>query len=136
MKKILSLLSLLLLVSLVFTSCKKKNVLTAEDLTHNYRGCPEKVNERTMGKVNATTTTGTLTYSLVSQSLGTVLTINASTGEISVKGDTISVQQLLDAYYDNGANNIRKLTAVVAVSNGSETKNINVTINLEFVGCS
>ena len=132
MKNLLSILSLLLLMSLAFTSCKKKEVLTAEDLTHNYVGCPGLATERAMGKVQATSTKASLTYSIVSQSLGTVLTINASTGEISVKGDTASIQQLSDAYYNNGANNIRKLTAVVAVNNGSETKNVNVTINLSF----
>ena len=135
MKKLLSLLSLLLFVSLAFTSCKKKEVLTAEDLTYNYRGCPTFTDERAMGKVNATTTKGDLTYSFVSQSLGSVLAINPNTGEIALKGDNASLDQLSDAYFDSGANNIRKLTAVVAVSNGSETKNVNVTINLEIVGC-
>ena len=135
MKKLLSLLSLLLFVSLAFTSCKKKDVVTAEDLTYSYRGCPYFVTERFMGKVNAASTKGTLTYSIVSQSLGSILVINSNTGEISVKGDTVSLDQLFEAYFDNGANNIRRLTAVVAVSNGSETKNVNVTINLEIVGC-
>ena len=83
MKKLLSLLSLLLFVSLAFTSCKKKEVLTAEDLTYNYRGCPTFTDERAMGKVNATTTKGNLTYSFVSQSLGSVLAINPNTGEIA-----------------------------------------------------
>ncbi len=138
MKKLLSLLSLLLFVSLVFTSCKKEEevTLTAEDLTYNYVGCPENANQRFMGKVNATTTSGTLAYSIVSQSLGSVLTINSSTGEITVKSDNASIDQLLDAYYDNpNGNDIRKISVVVAVSNGSETKNVNVTINLSF-NCS
>lgn len=141
MKNLLSLLSLLLFVSLAFTSCKKEEevTLTAEDLTYNYVGCPENANQRFMGKVNATTTTGTPAYSIVSQSaVGVtnfnVLTINSSTGEIAVK-DNVAADDLLNFYYDNGANNIRKITVVVAVSNGSETKNVNVTINLSF-NCS
>jgi hypothetical protein len=129
MKKVLSLLSLLLFVSLVFTSCKKEEevTLTAEDLTYNYVGCNN--GPLAMGKVNATSTKGAITYSLVSQSFNTVLVINASTGEISLR-DASAYTQVLNAY--SGSTALRKITAVVAVSNGTETKNVNVTINIAY----
>ena len=131
MKKLLFSLSLLFFVSLIFTSCKKEEVIadvfTAEDLTHNYLGCPTVTTQRAMGKVKATSTKGTLTYSIVSQSLSSALIINANTGDISAN----DFQKIQDLYYDRDRN-LRKLTLVVAVSNGSETKNVNVTINLQL----
>ena len=75
-----------------------------------------------LGFVSATTNQGTLNYSIQSQSAGTPMAINASTGELTVN-NTYAFD------YETSST----LTAIVAVVNGSVTETLNVTITLTDV---
>jgi hypothetical protein len=131
MKKLLSLLSLLLFVGLVFTSCKKDEPVTidATDFvgTFPYATVGTWINGSAIGTVSATTNNGTLNYTLVSQNITGIIAINATTGQITVADKNMF---FTEAICVGGSSLDGRITAVVRLTNGSVTRDINVTINL------
>ena len=132
MKKLTSLLSLLLFVSLAFTSCKKDEPITidATDFASAfpYATVRDWINGSVIGNVNATTNKENLTYTLVSQNVAGIIAINATTGQITVANrsafNTNAICLANSPTYDG------RITAVVRLTNGSVTRDINVTITL------
>ena len=75
-----------------------------------------------LGTIDATTNSGTLTFSIVSQSPSGAITINSGTGELSVLDAT------LFEFDDNST-----IIAVIEIRNGGSTAEADVTINLNEV---
>lgn len=126
-RKILRFKFFILFLSLVFVfSCSKDDdkhpqedeiTISVEDLTINIDEFPETNN--LLGKVQAETNRGSLTYTLQEQNPHDALLINESTGELHVKNG------LLFSFEQNPI-----LTAIVKVSNEEIFENSNITINL------
>lgn len=72
-----------------------------------------------IGTLDASTTTGTLEFTLISQSPDGALALDAVSGELTVDNASLFV------FADNPV-----ITAVVEVSNGTETKSLDVAINI------
>ena len=128
MKKIISLFSLLLFVGLVFTSCKKDEptVINATDFvgTFEYTVYSKWANGSTIGTVDATTNKGNMNYTLVSQNITGAIAINATTGQITLADKSALNKSSICKGKDG------RLTSVVKITNGSVTRDINVTITL------
>jgi hypothetical protein len=133
MKKLLSLLSLLLFVSLVFTSCKKDEPVTidATDFVgaFTYPTVRDWANGSVIGNVSASTNNGTLNYTLVSQNIAGIIAINATTGQITVANKS-AFNTWATICVPNSPTYDGRITAVARLTNGSVTRDINVTINL------
>ena len=131
MKNTLSLLSLLLLVSLAFTSCKKEEPVTIDATDYvasfPYTTVNAWTNGSAIGTVGATTNSGNVNYTLVSQNIAGIIAINATTGQITVANKTAFDA---NAICVGGSSLDGRITAVVRLTNGSVTRDINVTITL------
>lgn len=95
-------------------------VITASNLSSSINENPEVGSA--IGTVQASVTSGSLQYSLVSQSVSGALTVNASTGEV-----TVADVSLFDF------ETLQTLTAVIRISSGSVSENINVTVSITDV---
>ncbi len=91
--------------------------VTAANLNTNFDENPEA--GATIGTVQASASSGTVRFSIVSQSDAGALTINATSGQISV-GDA--------SLFDYESRML--VTAVVSVSSGSVSEEVTVTVNL------
>jgi hypothetical protein len=131
MKKLLFSLSLLLFVSLVFTSCKKDEpiaiTIDATDyvVSVSYTTYGTWVNGSLIGTITASTNSGNLNYTLVSQNIAEAIAVNASTGQI-----TVANRNAFNTACVVGGNGDVQSTAVVKITNGSVTRDINITITL------
>jgi len=76
-----------------------------------------------IGTIDATSQSGTLSFAVTSQNPQDAIQVNASTGEITVDNASVFVF----------ANN-PQITANAEVSNGTETKTISITININEPG--
>ena len=95
-------------------------VITASNLSSSINENPEVGSA--IGTVQASVTSGSLQYSLVSQSVSGALTVNASTGEVTVADASPFDFETLQT-----------LTAVIRISSGSVSENINVTVSITDV---
>tara|TARA_R110002049_G_scaffold308339_1_gene512014 strand:+ start:2091 stop:3614 length:1524 start_codon:yes stop_codon:yes gene_type:complete len=77
---------------------------------------------QTLGTINASTSQGNLTFSITNQTPTNAFQINTSTGELTV------LTESLFNFEDNTT-----ITGIVSAENGYESKNINITINLNDV---
>jgi len=95
-------------------------VITASDLSVSIDENPEA--GASLGTIEATVNTGSLQFSLVSQSTDGALTVNASTGAV-----TVADAALFDF------ETVQSLTANIRVSSGSVSEDVTVTITLTEV---
>ena len=91
--------------------------VTASNFTTNFNENP--TNGATIGSIQASTNSGSVRFSIVSQSDSGAISINTTTGQI-----TVADASLFD--YESRM----LITAVVRVSSGSVSEDITVTINL------
>lgn len=101
----------------------ESNTLTVTDFETSVDEVPES--GAVLGTIEATTESGDITLTIVSQSPSGAIVVGGSTGEISV------ANPCLFDFSDNP-----QITAIVEVSNGSETKQVNITININDPGTS
>ena len=92
-------------------------VITASDLSVSIDENPEA--GASLGTIEASVNTGSLQFSLVSQSTDGALTVNASTGVVAIADA---------ALFD--FETVQSLTAIVSITSGSVSKNVTVTISL------
>ena len=91
--------------------------VTASNFNTNFNENPaEGVN---IGTIQGSTNSGSVRFSIVSQSDGEAISVNATTGQISVADASL---------FDYESRMV--ITAVVRVSSGSVSEDITVTINL------
>ena len=95
-------------------------VITASDLSVSIDENPEA--GASLGTIEATVNTGSLQFSLVSQSVAGALALNASTGAV-----TVADAALFDF------ETVQSLTASIRVSSGSVSEDVTVTITLTDV---
>jgi hypothetical protein len=123
----------ILLMALVFTSCKKDEPITidATDYAAAFAGATVAAwtNGSVIGTVNATTNNGNLNYTLVSQNIAGIIAINATTGQITVENKS-AFNTWATICVPNSPTYDGRITAVARLTNGSVTRDINVTINL------
>lgn len=118
-----SLTLLIFLVMTQFTSCGSddtpdvKVVLEANDLTVSVDENPEM--DAVIGKIQASTNKGTLSYSLALQTPDNAVSINSASGEIRVK---------TPAVFDYEKINL--IEGVVQVSNGTMNEIVNLSISI------
>jgi hypothetical protein len=107
-------------ISLLDVAESIQTVITASDLTATIAENPEA--GASLGTIEASVNTGSLQFSLVSQSVAGALTINASTGAV-----TVADAALFDF------ETVQSLTANIRVSSGSVSEDVTVTITLTDV---
>ncbi|BDC99180.1 hypothetical protein PEPS_14610 [Persicobacter psychrovividus] len=120
-----SLLLLLMTISLMTFSCGSSDddtpssgpVITAQDFTATIEEMP--MNGQKIGDIDASTSSGLITYLLIDQSLDTAMEVNASTGEVTVFDSTL---------FDAQAN--PKITGQVALLNGLARETISVEVTV------
>ena len=95
-------------------------VITAANLSSTINENPDV--GATIGTVQASASSGSLQYSLVSQSVNGALSVNASTGAV-----TVADASLFDF------ETIQVVTAVIRVTVGSVTEDVNVTVSITDV---
>ena len=95
-------------------------IITASNLTTTIAENPEA--GASLGTVQASANTGSLQYSLTSQSVAGAMSINASTGMVTVADATL---------FD--FETVQSLTANIRITSGSVTEDITVTITLTDV---
>jgi len=119
--KILQILPLLAIVVLSVTSCEKDPVeptISLEDFTVTV---DENIAEGTsLGTISGSTNTGTLRYSLTTQTPAMALSINPSSGELTVQSE---------AAFNFEENNVILATVVAENQVVSKTATITVTLN-------
>ena len=117
---------IILSLFVIITSCKKKEVepdettpikITVSDFTTTMTESP--VDNQSIGTVSASTNQGVITFSIFSESNLGALSIDPSSGELSVNS------KLLFDFETNPT-----ITAVIKAVNGNTSENINVTISL------
>ncbi|MCE2732857.1 MAG: cadherin repeat domain-containing protein [Flammeovirgaceae bacterium] len=119
MKKYLALVALTTLTFL--NSCDEEDappVVQVKDFEVTIDENP--ANGFVLGKLEATTDKGTLTFTLTSESVEGAFEVDAEKGELKVKDKS---------KFD--FETTKKITAIVTVKNGSVEKTINITVNLK-----
>jgi hypothetical protein len=118
---------LFMLLSIAFASCKKEETLTAENLTVTITAVADA---QTVGTVSATASSGeAITYAITSQNVATALSINSTTGVITIPSE----RTIWDAYCS--ATPVTTLTATVTATSGELTTTSTVTITLNIGAC-
>lgn len=115
--------SLFLFISLAFMACKddtEEISIVAEDFITSVDEYP--MPNQDLGKIVASTNEGELTYYIVTQSPANSISLDAATGQISVK---------FVSHFDYQKN--QSIEATVRVSNGSISENVNILINIENI---
>ncbi len=124
MRKLVCHLVLLSVISSITWSCSEEETdavkITAEDFSVTIDENPQ--DGAVIGTVSASVNTGTLSYSISNQSPAGALTINSSTGELSV---------LNSGAFDFETNSV--ISATVTVSGGDASEEVSVTVNLNDV---
>lgn len=116
---------LLAVFSIAIISCSKDDgpivtTVTTADVTKNID--ENSTNGTVVGTVTGASNTGTVNFSITSQTPNGALSINVTTGELTVADATI---------FDFETN--PTITAIVKVADGEVTKNSNVTVNLNDI---
>lgn len=126
---------LFLCLGIMLTSCKKDEaepeaiVINADNFSAALPGNTQ--NGTVVGTVSATTNGGTLTYTWASQGIAGALTINATTGQI-----TVASASDIYRFYCNTNPRPTSFTSTITISNGSTTKTITLTVNLSSLLCT
>ncbi len=116
-----------MLLSIVFASCKKEDTLTAENFTATITTVADA---QVVGTISATASSGeAITYAITTQNVATALSINSTTGVITIPNN----RTVWDAYCS--ATPITTLTATVTATSGELTTTSTVTITLNIGGC-
>lgn len=119
-KKTLFLLSLIGFIFLQACSdedASPESTITVSDFTGNIAENP--TNGTSIGTVTASTTQGTLSFSIISQTPSNAVAINANSGELTVADASL---------FDFETN--QSITGVISVTNGTQTEQLNFTINI------
>jgi|GEM_PF-3507620 len=123
---------LFLFVGIMFSACKKKDaeviqVINADDFS---LALPiNSQNNTIVGTANATTNSGTLTYTFASQEVAGALAINSTTGQITVASEYQIYRHTCVP------NRPASFKATLMISNGSVSKTITLTIDLGALVC-
>lgn len=102
------------------TPSSTATVITASNLSVTIPENP--ANGAVLGNIQASVNTGTIQFSIVSQSVEGALDVNSSSGEVTVADSCLFVFET-----------VQSLTANVRITSGDVTKEITVTINLTNV---
>lgn len=124
---------LFLFVGITFVSCKKEeatepSVITASDFSISLTNAIQ--NSTVVGTVTATTNNGTLSYAIASQGVTGALSINASTGQITLENRNAVYNFRCTSPYPT------TFAVTITISNGTITKNITLTVNISALGCA
>lgn len=109
-------------LSVLLVNCSKddspiETIITTADIT---KSIDENSAQGTVvGTVTGTSNTGTVAFSITTQTPNGALAINATTGELTIADATI---------FDFETN--PKITAIIRVTDGEVTNNSNITVNL------
>ncbi|WP_420398933.1 Kelch repeat-containing protein [Flagellimonas sp.] len=109
---------------LLFNSCSSSDETPQENIVINVSDVNIQVEEnqengQVLGSINGSTNQGSLTYSLISVSPAGAISINSSNGDISVANSDFFE-------FDT----TQGITAIVEVKNGTEKKEVTITIDL------
>jgi hypothetical protein len=134
MKKITALCFVCLLFVVALSSCKKEepDVIDAKNFSFNIPTQTFVSNGQVLGKIDASTNKGSLTFSITQQDYAAQgqalagLAINATTGEI-----TVTNRNGVGTGIDNNCKTPKGAvyTATVSITNGNITQTVTITLN-------